>query len=938
MFKPSTQKEFVPAGIVIVATLVLAVLGVIGARRLGLHRPSVGVQHLSAAAPASAPQARARTLAGMASLPLAFEENQGQTDPQVKYVARGNGYAVFLTAHDAVFALHSSQPRAKSPAPTQAKQTAHDQTAAIRLHLIGGNPHSTISAASQLPGHSNYFIGNDRSRWHAGVPQFARVSYRDAYPGVNMTYYGLQKQLEFDFIVAPGASPDPIRLGVTGANRISTDEQGNLILASSVGNVLLHKPLAYQQNDGARRPVDARFVLQAHNQVSFELGNYDRNRELVIDPSVTYATYLGGTAEDDGNAIAVDGSGNAYITGQTQSNPFPGTTGGYVGGFDVFVTKISANGLTLDYSTYVGGTGNDSGNAIAVNASGDAIVAGGTGSNNFPFTAGVLQKTFGGGNFDAFLFGLSSNGSLVYSTFLGGTGDDIANGLALDGAGNTYVVGSTTSTNFPPSVNSISGMTAGGFAMELNSAASALVYSTYIGAGGNDFASAVAVDSAGNTYVTGATETPTFVTTPNAVQTKCGSDGNCNGGLYDAFVTVIKPTGSSLVYSTFLGGEAKDEGFGIAVDGAGDAYVTGFTQSTQFPSGVSRLQSTLKGSSDAFVSELNPNGSQLLNSTYLGGSGNESGLAITVDNQQNAYVTGVTSSSDFPTVNPTQPKNGGLNDAFVSEFNPGGASLLFSTYLGGSGGENTSNSGTTGGGGSLAGIAVDSNGANIYVTGTTTSPTGSFPATTGAYQTAFQGGASDAFVAKYANPVPDFSITNGALSPTSGTPGVSATATITVTSTKSFTGAVALTCSVAPVVAKEPTCSFSNNSVTPPANGTVTSTLNVATTGSSAMLKHPSDRQNPGIVYAMLLPIGAITLLGAGLGSAGSRRKRLFGFLMLGLLLSTLLLLPACSSSGGGGSGSGTPTGPYTITVTGTSTGTGGGTATGTPALTLTVN
>ena len=932
MSKPFSRNRFMLAGIGIVAVVTLAVLS-ISARPQGLLRPSVG-KHVSAAVPASTPQNRARTLASMASLPLAFEQNLGQTDPQVKYMARGNGYTVFLTTHDAVFALHRLQPQEKSATPNRANRTTNDRTAAIRLHLVGGNSHPTISAACQLPGHSNYFIGNDRSRWHADVPQYARVSYREAYPGVNMAYYGVQKQLEFDFIVAPGASPDPIRLGVTGANRISTDEQGNLVLGSSAGNVLLHKPIAYQQKDGVRQPVDARFVLQSRNQVSFELGNYDRSRELVIDPSVTYATYLGGTAEDDGNAIAVDGSGNAYVTGQTQSNHFPGTTGGYIGGFDVFVTKISADGSTLDYSTYVGGTGNDSGNAIAVDMSGDAFVAGGTASNNFPTTVGVLQKTFGAGNFDAFVFGLLSNGTLIYSTYLGGTGDDVANGLALDNAGNAYIVGSTTSTNFPPSVNSISGETAGGFAMELNSSASALIYSTYIGAGGNDFASAVAVDSAGNTYVTGATQSPSFVTTPNAVQTKCGSDGNCNGALYDAFVTVIKPMGSGLVYSTFLGGEAKDEGFGIAVDSAGDAYVTGFTQSMHFPLGVSRLQGTLKGSgtSDAFVSELNPTGSQLLNSTYLGGSGNDSGLAIAVDNQQNAYVTGVTSSSDFPTVNPTQPNNGGQNDAFVSEFNPGGSLLVFSTYLGGSGSENTSTSGATGGGGSLAGIAVDS-AANIYVTGSTSST--DFPTASPAQSTA--GGTGDAFVAKYTNPLPDFSISNGALSPTSGHPGVTATATITVTATKSLGAPVALACSVAPVVAKAPTCSLSSSSVTPQPGSPATATLNVATTGSSAMLESPSDRRPSGTVYAMLLPIGAITLLGAGLGSAGTRRKKLFGFLMLGLLLSTLLLLPACSSSsnGGGGGSGGTPTGPYTITVTGTS---GGATATGSPALTLTIN
>ncbi len=243
-------------------------------------------------------------------------------------MARGSGYTVFLTANDTVFALRSSsQASAARPSQNRAGTTQSaaqkDRTAAIHMHLVGGNPQSQITAGSQLPGRSNYFIGNDPSQWHANVAQYARISYRDAYPGVNMAFYGVQKQLEFDFIVAPGATPAPIRLGVSGASRITTDDSGNLILTSAAGDVLLHKPVAYQQKDGARQPVDARFVLQAHNQVSFELGNYDRSRELVIDPSVSYATYLGGTAEDDGHAIAVDGSGNAYVTGQTKSTDFP---------------------------------------------------------------------------------------------------------------------------------------------------------------------------------------------------------------------------------------------------------------------------------------------------------------------------------------------------------------------------------------------------------------------------------------------------------------------------------------------------------------------------------------------------------------------------------------------------------------------------------------
>ncbi|MGA8345550.1 MAG: SBBP repeat-containing protein [Candidatus Sulfotelmatobacter sp.] len=950
MSKPSTPKEFMPARWII-AGVMLAALGVAGAGGLRLHRRTTPAQHAAAASPqASALTAKngARILASMESLPLAFEANQGQTDPQVNYMARGNGYTVFLTANETVLALHSSSQAAsrqltRNHGPAGTKQPAaestdtdKDRTAAIRLHLVGANPHSPITAANELPGRSNYFIGNDRSQWHTDVPQYARISYRDAYPGVNMAYYGVQKQLEFDFIVAPGASPAPIRMGVTGATHIATDHVGNLILASSAGNVLLHKPVAYQQKDGARQPVDARFVLQANNQVSFELGNYDHRRELVIDPSVTYATYLGGTAEDDGNAIAVDGNGNAWVTGQTKSTDFPTTSalyGSNKGGFDVFVTKLSATTGSRLYSTYIGGSSDDSGNAIAVDASGNAFVAGGTKSSDFP-TKGASQSTFGG-VLDAFVLELSSTGStLMYSTFLGGTGTDVATGLALDSGGNAYVVGSTTSTDFPTH-NPLPSETAGGFITKLSASGATLtvIYSSYLGAGSNDFAATVAVDGSGNAYVTGATKSPSFFTTTGVVQPKCGTDQNCNGGLYDAFVSVVNSSGSGFVYSTFLGGESNDEASGIAVDSAGDAYVTGVTSSTKFPLGVSRLQATLKGTSDAFVSELNPAGTQLLYSTYLGGSGGDAGLAIAVDSKQNAYITGVTGSTDFPTASPTQSQNNGQNDAFVSEISTGGSSLVFSTYLGGSLNENTS---TSSGGGSLAGIAVDSAGANIYVTGSTSST--DFPTASAEQTTA--GGTGDAFVAKYSTgaTTANFSITNGALSPASGAPGVSATATITVTSTNSFNSAVTLACSVAPVVAKAPTCSFSNPgaSVTPPANSTATATLNLATTASSAMLERPSDRRSPGIFYAMLLPIGGITLLGTGLGAAGSRRKKLFGFLMLGLLLTALLFMPACSSSSGGGGGStGTPTGTYTITVTGTS---GSTVVTGSPALTFTVN
>ena len=634
------------------------------------------------------------------------------------------------------------------------------------MHLVGGNAQPQISAGNQLPGHSNYFIGNDRSQWHSNVAEFARVSYRDVYPGVNLAFYGKQKQLEFDFIVAPGASVMPIRLGVSGAKRVVTDDSGNLILASSAGDVLLHKPVAYQQKDGARQPVDARFVLQAQNQVSFELGNYDRSRELVIDPAVTYATYLGGLAEDDGYAIAVDSSGDAYVTGQTKSTNFPIVAGAYQstpgGGFDVFVTKIKADGSALIYSTYVGGSGDDSGNAIAVDGSGDAFVAGGTKStSNFPTTATAYQKSFGGGSLDAFVFELaSSGGTLTYSTYLGGSGDDVATGLALakDGSGDTFVVGTTGSSNFPTTVGSVQPTINGnsnGFVTKLNSSGSApLVYSTYLGGGSGDFASAVAVDSSNDAFVTGATQNATFPTTPGAFQTTCGTAANCNGGLSDAFVSVLKPDASGFVYSTFLGGSGADQGLGIAVDSTGDAYVTGLTQSSDF-----KLQTAIQGTfgggtQDAFVSALNPAGNTLLYSTYLGGNQNDGGAGIAVDANKNVYVTGQTASPNFPTKNATQGTLGGGNDAFVTQINPSGSAYVFSTYLGGSLNEDSTASGPSFS--PTGAITVDSAGANIYVAGNTAST--DFPKVS-AEQPA-NGGGTDAFVAKYSltSTGPDFTI------------------------------------------------------------------------------------------------------------------------------------------------------------------------------------
>jgi len=839
MFKPALWI----LALALVATVAVESVG--GLRTQG----SAAAKPLASALAMPDAERSGRVRATLRALPLAFEANQGQSDPQVNYIARGNGYTLFLTDHDAVFALQAPSPSAAA-AQAGAQHSQPDRTAAIRVQLVGRNARAQIAASHGLPGRSNYFIGNDPGKWHADVAQYACVTYRDVYPGVSMAFHGVQRQLEFDFIVAPGANPSPIRLGVSGASRIAVDHAGNLLLSSPAGDVLLHKPVAYQERDGTRQPVEARFVLEAGSRVGFELGDYDRRRELVIDPSVSYATYLGGLAQDVGNAIAIDSSGNAYVTGQTTSLNFPTVFGSYstmnAGGFDVFVTKISADGSTLLYSTYVGGSGDDAGNAIAVDAAGDAFVAGETTSSaNFPFTNGAFQTVFGGGNLDAFVFELNPAGTrLTYSTYLGGSGDDVAAGLALDGSGNTYVVGSTTSTNFPTrnAVQVAGDGTSSGFVTKLNSSGAALVFSTYLGGSANDFAAAVALDSANNVYVTGATQNPSFRITPGAFQTTCGSDGTCNGGLPDAFVTVFKADGSGFVYSTFLGGDGADQGYGIAVDAAGDAYVTGATLSADFPL-KSPIQ-TYGGNQDAFVSALNPAGSALLYSTYLGGSSNETGTGIAIDGINNVYVTGQTGSSDFPIANQTQHNLGGDNDAFVTEVNSAGSQFLFSTYLGGSLNENAATSILNGDTIAIGAIAVDKLGANIYVTGSTYSP--DFPTTLRAFQPNNGGpGFADAFIVRYAEPT--FTIAASALSPNFVNPGTSATSTITVGAVNGFSSSVALTCSVSPTTANPPTCGFSPSSVTPgtPSNLTVTTTASttpatytVTVTGTSGGFMH----------------------------------------------------------------------------------------------------
>jgi hypothetical protein len=653
-------------------------------------------------------------LSAYGQVPLSFEANQGQADSRVNFLARGNGYALFLTPGQAVLSLHQPAEHSSGQAPS-GPAAAGD---VLAMQFLGANANPRVTGLDEQAGVTNYLIGNDPAQWHMHIANYGTVQYQGLYPGIDLNYYGNQRQLEYDFVVAPGADPRVIHLAFQGARSLALNDQGNLVLHTAGGDVVEHAPVLYQECDGGRQAVSGHYLLEGDGRVGFAVGRYDSSRTLTIDPILSYSTYFGGpthfgnNAENIGLGIAVDGAGNTYVTGYTTAtdlptlNPIQGTSGGgapYLFG-DAFVMKLNASGNALVYSTYLGGSGDDSGQGIAVDAAGNAYVTGYTTSTDFP-TANALQAANGGGR-DGFVAKLNAAGTaLVYSTYLGGSGDEFGRGIVVDAAGNAYVTGDTSSTDFP-TANPLQAGNGGGstdaFVAKLNGAGTALVYSTYLGGSGDDSGQGIAVDAAGNTYVTGYT-TSTDFPTANSLQP-------ANAGGYDAFVAKLNAAGTTLVYSTYLGGSHSDFGTGIALDAAGNAYVTGYTASVDFPT-VNPFQATT-GSTypfdvDAFVTKINASGQALVYSTYLGGNGLDEARAIAVDGAGNAYVTGYTDSADFPTVDPFQKGPVGGYDVFVTELNAPGTALVFSSYLGGSTGSQFGNA-----------IAVDSCG-NAYVTGDT---------------------------------------------------------------------------------------------------------------------------------------------------------------------------------------------------------------------------
>ncbi|HKS43332.1 MAG TPA: SBBP repeat-containing protein [Blastocatellia bacterium] len=469
---------------------------------------------------------RTRASQSYGNLPISFEANQGQFDSRVKFVSRGNGCTMFLTANEAVFQLRVGAETNKRDSHLIETENLNpaipdSQLAILKMKLVGASAAPVAQGVNELPGKVNYFVGNDSKKWRTGVATYAKALFKQVYPGVDIVYYGNQRELEYDLKVAPGANPRAVRLAFEGARHVRIDKRGDLVLSTAAGEIRQRKPVAYQETNGTRKEISARFVMKGAQQVGFEVARYDTSKPLVIDPALSYSTYLGGSEEDSGNGIAVDTSGNAYIIGFTVSSDFP-TTASFqptAGGFgDVFITKLNTTGTALIYSTYLSGSGSDFGFGIAVDAAGNAYATGQTISSDFPLM-NPIQSTLSSAG-DVFITKLNSTGSaIIYSTLLGGNRIDIGQSIAVDAGGSAYVTGFTASNTFP-TVNALQPVFGGmqdGFVAKLNPMGTAFVYSSYLGGVGRDSGNGVATDSSGNAYVAGSTSSPDFLTA-NALQ------------------------------------------------------------------------------------------------------------------------------------------------------------------------------------------------------------------------------------------------------------------------------------------------------------------------------------------------------------------------------------------------------------------------------------
>jgi hypothetical protein len=749
-----------------IATGVFALLGC--ASSVAAQAPA----HISAAtsaakAKSTAPHhevvspAAAKTSGAYSDLPLSFEENHGQTDPRVNYLARGRGYTLFLTPTKEVLALQRAipSPEKRNPQISAIDPPKHSRSV-LQFELVGANKGAQVSATDRLPGISNYYIGNDPAKWRVGIPNYGRVIFRDTYSGIDVAYYGDHGLLESTFILAPGADPGNIRMCVDGAKGLRIAEAGDLILSLEGSSVKLQQPVAYQIVRGARREVRSGYKLLARNEVGFWLGSYDRRQKLIIDPTLAYSTYLGGSGSvgtgDGANIVVADSTGAAYVTGYTSSIDFPtqnaeqGNLGATTGEVEnAFVTKFSASGTSLVYSTYLGGNGIDGGNGIAIDSAGAAYVTGSVSSANFPLLLPLSGQSEFVGSRCGYVSSFSPAGTLTFSTYLCGGATDYGKAIAVDGNKDIYAIGFTDSSSFP-AVNAIQPSLSGttdAYVCKLAAVTgngSSLLFSSYFGGNVYTNAGGIALDgnSPPNIYIAGSTNSTVF---PTKSPIQATNNASANAG-YNAWVAELSVPAAgvpSVVYSTFLGGSVGDAAYNLAADSAGNAYVAGSTYSPDFPVKNPIQTPPANGVESVFVTKIAAGGGSLDFSTYFGGSAAGRAMDVALDTTGNIYVTGYTDAFDFPTRLPLQATLNGSQSAFVTEFRGDGSDYIVSTYLGGS--YSTAGEANYGGG-----ITVDSLG-NIYVVGENI--TFDFP-TVNPVQASLKSANGNGFVAKIAPTTP----------------------------------------------------------------------------------------------------------------------------------------------------------------------------------------